>query len=89
MGLQVVHRLCRRLLQIPNPCARWVSAGIVVWCGVAINTLRNGGYVLSLRGALAGHPDRIRNFEEVEAMFKWIRENRSKEEIIATFNPAR
>ncbi|MCA1602832.1 MAG: hypothetical protein LC776_14765, partial [Acidobacteria bacterium] len=29
----------------------------------------------------------VRNFDEVEAMFKWIRENIPKEEVIATFNP--
>ncbi len=88
IGLQVVHRLYRRLRQTPNPHARWVTAGIVVWCAVAINTLSNGKYILSLHGPPAERPGRVRNFDEVEAMFKWIRENIPKEEVIATFNPA-
>ncbi|MBA3257813.1 MAG: hypothetical protein H0T64_14375 [Pyrinomonadaceae bacterium] len=88
IGLQVVQRLSRRLRQISNPRPRWVAAGIVVWCAVAINTLSNGKYILSLHGPPAERPGRVRNFDEVEAMFKWIRENIPKEEVIATFNPA-
>jgi len=87
-GLQVVHRLYRRLRQNSNARARWVIAGIVVWCAVAINTLSNGKDILSLHGAPAERPRRVRNFDEAEAMFKWIRETIPKEEVIATFNPA-
>lgn len=36
----------------------------------------------------AERPGRVRNFDEAEAMFKWIRETIPKEEVIATFNPA-
>ncbi len=88
IGLQVVHSLYRRLRQTPNPRARWVTAGIVIWCAVAINTLSNGMYILSLHGPSAERPGRVRNFDEAEAMFKWIRETIPKEEVIATFNPA-
>ena len=86
-GFQATHRLYRRR-QTSNPRARWVTVGIVVWCAVAINTLSNGKYILSLHGPPAERPGRVRNFDEAEAMFKWIRETIPKEEVIATFNPA-
>lgn len=88
IGLQVVHRFYQRWRQISNPRAHWVMIASVVWCAVAINTLSNAKYVLSLHGPPSGYPGRIRNFEEAEEMFNWVRQTIPKEEVIATFNPA-
>jgi len=88
MGVRLVHGLYQRLRQTTNFHAPWTAAAVVVWCAVAINTLSNVGNFLSLHGPPSERPKRVQSFEEVEAMFKWVRETIPQENVIATFNPA-